>query len=408
LAAILVATLSPNPGQALSSAATPLLCLVCGEAGGTDVFLNLLLFAPMATGLRLMDWPWRRVVVVAAVLSCTVEYLQFAVVVGRDSSLSDVLTNTTGAAAAAALAPWLPRVVVPGPVLGRRLFLGAAGGFLALLAFFALGFQPSVPSGALRSDCTEYLAWIGVWSGTVDLAVVDGDTLPCNQDLADGAPIRSALAAGNTTLRVHAVSGNPTRGWASVYALRTGWEPLLTLMQDGNSAVFSVPSVTRRVRLFPLQLQLPGAFPLKAGIPLDLRAGQQGRRIWISSSYSGTRRSAEVTLSPSLGWTSLVWRRLEPGPALRILTGLWLGLIILPAGYWAGFLRHRAWGPGAVTAVLVAGLGLLPSLTGYPPAHWSEWLGGFLGAILGWALHWFAAYLQNRCGSPSTSAYSSS
>ena len=48
LAAILVGTLTPNPRQAAASAATPLLCIVCGEGGGTDVLLNLLLFTPLA------------------------------------------------------------------------------------------------------------------------------------------------------------------------------------------------------------------------------------------------------------------------------------------------------------------------------------------------------------------------
>src|ERR687891_731196 len=139
LAAILVATLFPNPHQAPSSAATPLLCIVCGEAGGTDVFLNLLLFTPMAIGLRLLGWPWRRVVAVAALLSLTVECLQFSVVVGRDAALSDLLANTIGAAAAAALAPLVPGLLAPEPVRARRLLAMAAALFLGVLTLSALG-----------------------------------------------------------------------------------------------------------------------------------------------------------------------------------------------------------------------------------------------------------------------------
>ncbi len=408
LAAILTATLFPNPGQAAASAATGLLCLVCGEAGGTDVFLNLLLFAPMATGLRLLGWPWRRVVVIAALLSFTVESLQFAVIAGRDPSLSDLLFNTTGAALAAALAPQLPRVVTPRPELARGLLLGGAAFFAGVLTFFALGFQPRVPAGPLWSECTYYSAAVGTWTGVLGSVVFDGDTLPCDRNLSDTAAIRAALLAGNTTLRIDAVSGTPTRGLALVHSIRAAGLPVLTLAQDGNSAVLSVPTHTQRLRLPAPGLQLPAAFPMRAGVPLELRAGQQGRRIWISSSHSGQQRFAEVTLSPAFGWTGLVWRRLQPGAELRVLTALWLGALIFPAGYWAGFTRRAGWGAGTVAAALLAGLGVLPALTGYPPAHWSEWLGGFLGAILGWALHWFAAYLQSRCGSPSISAYSSS
>jgi len=408
LAAILVATLFPNPRQAASSAATPLLCIVCGEGGGTDVLLNLLLFTPMAIGLRLLDWPWRRVVAVAALLSLTVEYLQFSVVAGRDPALSDLLANTIGAAVAAALAPQLPRLLAPDPARARRLFLVAAALFLGVLALSTLGLQPGVLPGRLWSACTSYSPAIGDWAGTLRSVVLNGDTLPCDRNLADSAAIRAALVAGETTLRIDALSGTPTGGRALVYAVSVSRASLLALVQDGRTAVFSVPTVSQRLRLSTLSLLLRGAFPSEAGIPVELQAGQEGRRIWISSSHSGRQRSVEVTLSPSFGWSSLVWWRLRPGPKLRILTVLWLGALILPAGYWAGFIRHPVWGVGGVAATLAAGLVVLPFLTGYAPAHWSEWLGGFLGAALGWALHWFAAYLQSRCGSPSISAYSSS
>ncbi|HET7241044.1 MAG TPA: VanZ family protein, partial [Gemmatimonadales bacterium] len=61
-----------------------------------DVFLNLLLFVPLGAGLRLAGWRWRSVVLGAALVSFTVELLQYTVVTGRDASLSDLLTNTTG------------------------------------------------------------------------------------------------------------------------------------------------------------------------------------------------------------------------------------------------------------------------------------------------------------------------
>ena len=98
LVAIAILTLRPVPTQAAASASTPLLCLVCGSNGGADVFLNLLLFAPLGVGLRLAGWRWRSVVATAALVSFAVELLQFTVVTGRDASLSDLVTNTTGAA----------------------------------------------------------------------------------------------------------------------------------------------------------------------------------------------------------------------------------------------------------------------------------------------------------------------
>lgn len=408
LAAILEATLFPNPRQAAASAATPLLCLVCGEGGGTDVFLNLLLFAPMAIGLRLLDWSWRRVVAVAALLSLTVEYLQFSVVAGRDPALSDLLTNTIGAAAAAALAPRVPRLLAPDPARAGRLLPIAAALFLGVLALSALGLQPGVLSGRPWSACTSFSPAIADWNGALGSVVLNGDTLPCDRNPADSSAIRAALITGEATLRLDALSGTPTEGRALVYAVGVPGASLLALTQEGSTAILSVPTVSQRLRLSALSLQLRGGFPSKAGIPFELHAGQEDRRIWISSSHSGRRRSVEMTLSPSFGWSTLLWWRLESGAEFRTLTALWLGALIFPAGYWAGFTRRPIWGLGGVAATLAGGLAVLPFLTGYPPAHWSEWLGGFLGAALGWALHWSAAYLQSRCGSPSTGAYSSS
>src|SRR5918994_7063288 len=94
LVAILVLTLAPNPRQARAADQTPLLCLVCGESGGADVALNLLLFIPLGMGLALRGWAWSRVVVSCGLLSLGVETLQYAASTGRDASLSDLLTNT--------------------------------------------------------------------------------------------------------------------------------------------------------------------------------------------------------------------------------------------------------------------------------------------------------------------------
>ncbi len=408
LASILVATLFPNPRQAAASAATPLLCIVCGEAGGTDVFLNLLLFTPMAIGLGLLGWSWRRVLPVAALLSLTVELLQYSVVAGRDAALSDLLANTLGAAAAAALTPLIPGLVAPDPTGARRLLPFALAFFPAVLTLSAIGYRPGVLPGALWSACKPYPPPTEAWTGTLHLVVFNRDTLPCDRILAGGGAIREALLAGDATLRIDARSGQPSASRAPVYAVRVPQAPLLVLTQEGAAATLGVPTVSQRLRLFQLTVTLQKAFPPTPGVPVRLEAGQDGRRLWISSSYSGRRRSAEVTLSPSFGWTSLVWWRLRPGPKLRILTAVWLGCLLFPAGYWAGSIGRPLVGFGGLSAALVAGLAGVPLLTGYPPAHWSEWAGGALGAAFGWALHRFAAYLQSRCGSPSIGAYSSS
>ena len=403
-AAIFGLTLFPNPGQAVFSARTPLLCLVCGDQGGADVVLNLLLFTPLATGLRLLGWSWRRVVAVSASLSFTVECLQYYVVAGRDASLSDLLTNTTGAA----IAPRLGRLLAPDQALARRLFFGSVALWLGVLTLSAIVMMPWEPSGRLRNDCTRSVGKDDTFSGTVQSVVLNGVLLPCDGELPGAPPLREALGRGEVTLDVVAISGSPTGRRTLIHAVRVPGGFLVELAQEGRSAAFNAPALALRLGLHAPILRLPEAFPPREGIPVELHAGVHDRRMWISSSYSGNRRRVELALSPSHGWSAILPWGIQMGRPLRLATAFWIGSLILPAAYWAGFLGSLVLGAAGVAAALAAGLGVLPSLTGYAPAHWSEWVAGFLGAALGWALHWFAAYLQTRCGSPSTSAYSSS
>jgi hypothetical protein len=403
--AILLLTLYPSPEQAPYSSRTPLLCLVCGRHGGADVLLNTLLFTPMAAGLRLLGWPWRRVVAAAALLSLSVELLQYFVVPGRDASLSDLLTNTAGAAIAAGFAPHLERVLLPEPAGARRLMLGGVALWLGLLTISAFAMMPWVPAGTLRSDCTRSEGEPEVFSGTVRSARLNGVPLVCDAEIAAGEQVRAALERGAAELDVVAASGNPL-GRRVILVIRVPRGYLLVLAHQGRTATISTPTAINHLGFYSPILRLARAFPATPGIPGRVEAGIRDRRMWVASEYQGQREQVEVTLSPSHGWTAMLPWGIRPGAGFRLATVLWIAFLILPAAYWGGFVRAPAWTLARILPTLPVGLGAVPVLTGYPAVHWSEWVGGCLGLTLGWALHRFAAYLQNRCGSPSTSAYS--
>jgi hypothetical protein len=407
-AAILGLTLFPHPDQASYSALTPLLCLVCGDTGGADVFLNLLLFAPMGAGLRLLGWSWSRVVLTAALVSFTVECLQYFVVPGRDASLSDLITNTGGAAIAAALAPALGDLFAPAPAATTRYLAGSATLWLAVLGLSALAMMPWAPGGRLRSECTRSAETTDVFARTVRSVVLDGVLLPCDGEVFGGAPLREALSEGAVTVDVIVVSGNPERSRALIHTVRGRGRLLMMLAQHRRSAAFTAPTASRRLRLFSPILRLPDAFPAEAGVPVEVHAGVRERRMWISSRRSGDVVSTELALSPSQGWSVLFPWGIDPRRPFRLVTAVWIAGLVLPMGYFAAGVRSRSSGVAGTALALVAGLGVLPALAGYAPAHWTEWLGGAAGTALGWALYRLAGYLQGRCGSPSTSAYSSS
>jgi hypothetical protein len=407
LLAILVLTLYPNPRQAGVADYTPLMCLVCGESGGADVALNLLLFMPLGAGLALLGWSWGTVVAVCALLSLGVETLQFAAPTGRDASLSDLLTNTTSGALGAALARQANRLLAPEPLLARRLSLAAAAGWLALLVFTAVSMRPWAPDGRLRNYCTASYPTSEVFSGTARTMTLNGVALFCDQDLPRGGT-RREVRQGRIVLETVAVAGDPSLGRRVIHLVRAPRTTILLLAQQGRTAVFQAPTMAAAFRLSAPAVRLPGAFPSRPGGAVKLDAETAGRRLRLSAVYNGGRREVELALSPSYGWTLLFEIPIGPGVPLRIVSALWLGGLILPAAYWAGLAGRPAAALGGLGVVAITGLGLAPALAGFDPVHWSEWLGMGGGVAVGWALAQTATYLQTRCGSPSTSAYSSS
>jgi VanZ like family len=408
LLAILFLTLTPNPRPSGPHHLTPLLCLVCGDSGGADVILNLILFMPMALGLALVGWPWGRIVGACFFLSLAVETVQYFPLTGRDASLSDVITNTASGAMGAAIGNRLALLLAPGPLLARRLSLAWAAAWLGLLLLTALALQPWAPADRIHNYCTAAYPTGEVFSGTVRATTLNGTALVCDQPVPQGVGIRRELREGNVVLETVAEAADPARGRQMIQVIRTFATPLVLLSQHGRDAVFQAPTAARAIRLFAPIVRLSRAFPTQPGDQIELTGEAAGHRLRLTAVHDGGRRSVELPLSPSYGWTLLFAVPIEPGGVLRLLAALWLGGLILPAAYWAGLDAQPRGMVGGLGGVVIAGLGLVPAVTGFDPVHWTEWLGAGSGVALGWALSRIAAYLQTRCGSPSTSAYSSS
>jgi VanZ like protein len=407
LLAIVVLTLVPNPRQTRVADQTPLLCLVCGETGGADVVHNLLLFMPLAAGLVLLGWPWARVVAVCALLSLGVETLQYAAHTGRDASLSDLLTNTTSAALGAALARRRDLLYAPGPRLAGRLSLGAAAAWLGLLGFTAVVMRPWAPGGRLWNYCTASFPTSEAFSGTARTMTLNGVGLACDREVPRGE-IRREIRRGHVRLETVAEAGEPSLGRRAIHLVRASGTTLVVLAQHGRTASFQGPTAAQALRLFTPAVRLSGAFPSQPGSPVELTGEVDGHRLRLSAADGDGRRAVDLALSPSYGWTLLFPIPLGPGTPLRIAAAIWLGALLLPAGYWGGLADRQVGALAAVGAVVMVGLGLVPSLSGFEPVHWSEWLGAGGAIAVGWALSRMARYLQSRCGSPSISAYSSS
>ena len=408
LLAITGLTLTPIPGQALASAATPLLCLICGNKGGVDVLQNLLLFAPFAAGLRLAGWPWRRVVAAAALVSFTVELLQFTVVAGRDASLSDLLANTSGAALWAALAPRWRQLMRPSARAAAVLFAGWATIWIIVLAGTVWLQDPRTLRGPLRNQWPETAMPERAFEGRVLEARVNGAIMPRENAPPDRAAIRHSLDRGEVMEEVRAVSGPPTDDLAMLYGLLVRGIAVLGLAQYGRDAVLITPSRAQRYRLWAPTLQLRDAFPPDSGVPVVVRGALRDRQLQLSVSWGGRVQQTTMVLRPTLGWAAISPLKFVLGRKVRLLTALWVGVLVLPLGYSAARLSPLGAGLGALAGTIGAGLVAIPAIAGAPPSLWSEWAAAAGGAALGWAGARFAAYLQGRCGSPSISGSSSS
>jgi hypothetical protein len=410
LAGILVTTLYPSPDSAKEAALTPLWCLVCGNDGGADVLLNILLFIPFAIGLRLSGLSWRRVVGISALVSLSVETLQLALVPGRDASLSDLLTNTLGSAVGATAAPLIPPALGAGPRYARRLMCLWATLWLAGLLISTWLLQPWVPEDTrIRSRWAPTSQRIQPFGGRVTDARAAGFWLPDGR-VADSVAgiLRHALRREKIDLQIEAVSGSPKAESAWVYALDLGWLWSPIFNERGRKLLFSIPVRALRLGLRSPTIELPEGFPDMAGVPIQMTAREAGHRLQLTSAYGGTVRTSEAQLSPTQGWVLVAVFGLALGPYGRLVTALYLLAWLLPLGYWAGRSGVPTSAIGVVAGTLVLGLGIIPAWAGYRPVHWSEWAAALAGVTAGWALYRPAAYLETRCASPSISEFSSS
>jgi hypothetical protein len=373
-----------------------------------DVVLNVLLFIPLGLGLRLAGWPRRRVGGAAFLLSFTIEALQYFVVTGRDASLGDVLTNTTGGVVGAALVPVCFALLAPSPRLARRLVLAGSLIWVTQLALSAWLQSPGAQTRHLTSRWAHHAPDLYPFFGEVNAVTLDGNPMPSQGAPPEAGVIARRLKQGEMSLAVRAVSGAQTEDHHWLYMLKAGQLPQLTLAQKGRSAVLMVPARASRFKLRTPTLSLADGFPAAAGVPVSLGGGRNGDSIWVETSYDGVDHAIDLTLSPAHGWAMIAPFNFPMGPALHLVTTLWIALWTIPLGYWGTRSGRPAWAIGWVGAALIVGLGLVPALGGHAPVRWSEWLAAALSTAAGWALRRPAAYLQVRCGSPSTSESSSS
>ena len=352
-------TLTPEPG---GSSRTPLLCLFCGERGGIDAVLNLVLFVPFGLGLRLLGLRTRSVALVSLLAAIAIELLQATVVPGRHATVGDVVWNTAGGATGAWIAGRLRHWFAPSPGGAIRLLRGYALLPVLFVAAGALLLQPSVPDGEYFAQWRPPDSQPAPPHAIVLDARWNGEPFP-NGPIADARPMIARSRAGGVIVEARLNPVTRERFLVGVLAAvaerrRSAWR----LMLGSHTMRFWV-----RSRADDLGFRSPGLLvpvaatgvrtiwrePLrwKTGETLRIEARRERGRYDVVAGTGSREQRFSYHTSPTRALLTVVPMEFATGYPSDALTLLWLPLLFAPLGWWAG--RAASEGTRRVEALLL-------------------------------------------------------
>ncbi len=387
LLAICLATLWPAPEEVLRAGRTPVHCIVCGDTGGVDFTLNILLFIPFGIGLAIAGFSVRRSLALSLLLSFSVELLQMKGIPGRDASLGDLLANTAGGGLGAALGAVWPLLVWPDQRLARRLALGLALCLWWVWAGTAWALGPSFPQG---------VQWFGGWAPEFDnyeqfqgrvLAVTAGGEPLLPGPALDLPRLEDALTA-NPNLNFSALLGARPHGLAPISVIVDDLQRTVMLIgQDGDDLQYGY-----RMRAAILRLRNP-RFTLRRGLmgsPGDTVSGTgalRGGTVALDTKGSGRQAGRRQALNASWGWSLIAPWQVNLGDSAPFLTAVWIGGLLALVGYWSASARGVAVTIPVVTWLVL--LILIPIAAGFewpPVGDWVAAIGGTGLGVAGWKM----------------------
>lgn len=348
LLVILLVCLFPTSGEVPTSIR---LCLICGERGTTEFLLNMVLFLPFGLAVRRMTGSMVWASAAALVVSMGVEALQIWIP-GRVPALGDLVANTAGGAMGGALWAQGRRILSPTPRLRGALLAVWAVVAIATLTLPATLFSPAPPPGALfvnwnpapPTDPSVGPRVVGAWVGDMPApSRRSEDQSRLRRLLLDGAEIRVQFELGSP-------SGEPITLFRILDERR---DEYLTIRSRGDALHIRLRTRAVEVGLVPLQERLPDALePYQPGdlVELSVSRAEDSRILFrIGSPSNGPPSTLRIGLRAADGWALLVGNPAGSQRVREIAGLLWLALLGLPLGWWAG-ARVQVVGLGALLA----------------------------------------------------------
>jgi hypothetical protein len=377
-------TLTPHPEQAeMVAGISPWCILGCDDLAPLDIALNILLFVPL--GIALSLWVSRfKSLVIAAGVSVLIELAQLHLIVGRDASLRDVITNTTGAALGIVLVASWRRVVLPNPETALR---------LAVLAGVAWFLGMNATGRAMESSFPETV-WFGQWNpelGQFDTfpgrvldahlneAFLPGGVLPQSREL------RALLASDDYRLDVTAVMGEATSREAPIFSVFDAEQrEMLVLSQSGSSLHYRTRSRVGEAGFHTPGVRLDAIPDGAPGDTVRFEVVRSGPRMLLRAATGNQVASATRALTVGGAWAFFLPYEYAFGWETPFLSALWLGGLLFLVGYWGAKTERRNRAAVALAVLVVVGLAPVSAYWGLAlPSLW-EWIGAAAGTFAGW------------------------
>ena len=374
-------TLYPSPGPLPSGFKT---CVLCGTYGLADFIDNVILFVPLGFALRLTGLRRRTAWLITLGMAIGIETAQDWVVSGRESGLTDLISNPLGGAIGIALTDGRRLLIAPGATAATRLTRAATMALLAFTVCLTWCLRLSIPrTGAYWTQVRSELHQFVPFDGEILSATIDGR--PVRNGRVDDAPIRSGLRNSTIRLGANVIPHASSDRLAPLITVFDQWQnEILVLGCRRGRVVFRARTRTQILRVHPVSFETADGCtvgdtstiavePLARGARVQLGAVTIGTGVWL-----GWR-----LLVPDDGW----WSDLAPE-----FTILWMAMLLAPLAYWAARAdRERGVGRASraltwIAAVLALTLLAIPLIAGSTPAPMSAWLGAITGAAVGWIL----------------------
>lgn len=375
-ALILALTLLPAPAITAPPEDIPsTLCLLCGQRGGADAILNVLLFLPLGVALMAAtDKPFHAVVLIAS-MSVVVEILQ-GMIPGRYPGLGDVVYNLVGGGAGIGLAAVRDHLLRPSRRIGGTLTIGT--GAAAAAVFFLTGFllTPSVPDTVYYGQWTADLHYMEAYEGRV-LEASLGSMFLGSERTSDPA-LAVDLVRSGAPLEVHALAGPAPPALAPIVSIfDESSVEILVLGADATDLVLRVRYRANDFRLDRPDLRVRSAFSdVRPGDTIRLRAE---KALGGYSLRLDQHEYAPLRHTPGEGWALLLHPE-HTGPWFdSTLNYAWVAGPLILAGWWAPGLGWAA----AALSLAVSGMAMGAAVGPLTDLAAAEILVAFIGVLLG-------------------------